>query len=173
MAAPLTNKQKAYLSRLARDAWQTNPDADALDEASFRRAEVARACGKAGLRCCSQDDYGAVKGRFLDLLGRPDEALRAMVHGHPASNQRRVVEAKIFRALNDLGQGLSYAEGICRQMTRGAESLTSAEPRTLWKVFFALQYQAKNAQNGERRTKNAADSALRTPHSALKYAHTN
>ena len=41
MAAPLTNSQKRYLSQLARRAWQANPDADGLDEASYRRAEVA------------------------------------------------------------------------------------------------------------------------------------
>ena len=138
MAAPLTNAQKRYLSQLSRQAWRASPEADALDEGTYRRNEVAAACGKLGLRCCSQDDYGAVKGHFQNLLGHPGQALKTMVQGDPEANQRRVVEFKIMNRLTRLGEPLSYGESICRRMTRGAESLTSAATKTLWKVFFAL-----------------------------------
>jgi hypothetical protein len=138
MSAPLTKSQKRYLSQLARDAWLKAPQADGQDVNSWRRDQVAAACGKWGLRCCSQDDYGAVRGHFLNLLGQPGKAFKVMVHGDPAANQRRVVEWKIMNRLTRLGEPISYGEGIIRQMTRGAESLTSAPTKTLWKVFYAL-----------------------------------
>lgn len=106
----------------------------------FRHAEVAKASGKLGLRCCSQDDYKTVEAHFLNLLNEPGRALAAHVHG--ASNGRRQVEWKITQSLARLGKGMAYAEGICRQMHHGT-GLMDASEKQLWKIFYALEYQIK------------------------------
>ena len=169
MSAPLTNSQKRYLSQLsdrafnhlaalARGRGESFPasspsplngeragvrgEAISLSalRSQFRHAEVAKACSKLGLRCCSQDDYGAVKAHFLHLLGEDGRALKA--HVHAASNGRRQVEWKITQTLGRLGKGMAYAEGICRRMYHGT-ALMDASDKQLWKLFYALEYQLK------------------------------
>ena len=63
MAAPLTKRQKYYLVTLARQAFERECSRKNAEgrmpgaEEKFRHEAVAKACGKRGLRCCSQDDY--------------------------------------------------------------------------------------------------------------------
>lgn len=152
MAAPLTNGQKAYLAQLSERAFNRTAAlargrgetvADGWRErGTWRHEQVAKACGKFGLRCCSQDDYGAVKAHFLELLGEPGAALKAEVHGRAEANDRRQVEWKIILLLKRLGKTLPYADGICRQMFRGV-SLQDATTRGLWGVYFALKKQER------------------------------
>ncbi|HOC56636.1 MAG TPA: hypothetical protein PKI20_13520 [Verrucomicrobiota bacterium] len=140
MSAKLTNRQKAYLAQLARQAWQRNPEADAQDAGTWRREQVARACGRLGLRCCSQDHYGAVKAHFLHLLGRDGDALRADLHSQTEANQRRIILWKIRKRCSQYGLGLEYADGICRRMTRGRGLQETEDTATLWNVYFKLDY---------------------------------
>jgi hypothetical protein len=156
MSAPLTNRQKGYLAQLAQRAADklgaVHPDSDegrARELERFRHVEVAKACGKMGLRCCSQDDYGAVKGHFLHLLGEDDKALSAMVNGDAEANQRRTAEMKIVAKCQEMGKRIAYADGICRRMTRG-KGLQEVTAKTLWKVFFALKYANGEARRGAR-----------------------
>lgn len=147
MPAPLTKSQKRRLiTELIRPAYQrAGADTDGLTFDDWRRSEVVRACGKFGLRCCSQDDYGAVKSHFLSLLGRDGAALAADVRGAPAANRRRQAAWSVTNQLQRLNRPPSYAEGICRQMTRGTETLATASEGTLWKVYFALRKSAQRA----------------------------
>lgn len=144
MAAPLTNRQKAYLAILAQRAWRQAPEADALDANAWRHEQVAAACGKKGLRCCSQNDYGAVKARFLDLVGEPGRALAADVHGRAELNERRQVLWKIRARCREYGVSEALADGICRQMTRGRGLVEVEESSTLWNVYFKLRYYETN-----------------------------
>jgi hypothetical protein len=142
MPAPLTNAQKRYLSQLARAAWQrAGADADGLNEAEWRRSEVVRACGKFGLRCCGQDDYGVVKGHFLAALGRDGAALRAMVQGDPEANRKRQALWCLRRELG--ARPMAYAEGILRNMSRGEFTLVTATSVWVWRVVVALRTQAR------------------------------
>jgi hypothetical protein len=145
MAAALTNGQKAYLAQLAERAFDRNgkwqmADGKVKREAvlKWRHEEVAKACGKLGLRCCSQDDYGYVKAHFLGLLGEEGMAVRAAVK--QATNELRVVQWKIVNKCKEYGIPLSTAEGICRRMTRGKGLQEVEEVATLWNVFFKLRY---------------------------------
>lgn len=156
MSAPLTQGQKRYLARLAARAHRRATAAiiagqhlpDYVANVDFwRHQEVARACGKAGLRCCSQDDYGAVKAHFLNLLGEPGAALRADIHGQPGLNQTRIVLWKIARQCERLGVPVSYADAICRQMHHGHGLHQVERPAALWKVFFALRYRQARTAN--------------------------
>lgn len=152
MAAALTNRQKAYLAMLAKQAFgrlrgeeprtlNLEPRTLNAEEEKWRHDEVAKACGKLGLRCCSQDDYGFVKAHFLGLLGQEGRAVQA--HVRQASNELRVVQWKIIRKCQECGIRMSTAEGICRQMTRGKGLQEVEEVATLWNVFFKLRYYEK------------------------------
>jgi hypothetical protein len=146
MGAALSNGQKRYLAQLARRAWERDAEADGLDEAGFRHEQVARAVGRLGLRCCSQDHYGAVKAHFLNLLGQPGRALEADLRGRPELNERRIILWKIKERCREYGIGIGVAEGICRQMTRGRSLEEADETRTLWNVFFKLRFYKPNAE---------------------------
>jgi len=144
MAAPLTKRQKYYLVTLARQAFEGECRRKNVEgripgaEEKFRHEAVAKACGKRGLRCCSQDDYGYVKAHLQGLLGAEGAAVRSYVR--QATNERRVVEWKIVKRCEEYGIPLAKAEGICRQMTRGRGLQEVEETATLWNVFFKLRF---------------------------------
>ena len=136
MPAPLTNDQKRILSQLARRAWtQAGPELDGMSADEFRQQEVVKACGKLGLRCCSQNDYGAVKGHFLNLLGETEKAFQAVHHGE--GNARRVAEYKVVQACRDAGLELAYAAKICANTFKC--SLDEASTDQLWKLMFTVK----------------------------------
>ena len=142
MAAPLTNKQKMILAKLAADAFRlhpTNEDKPGETLEDFRRRHVSLACGKDGLRCFSQDDYGHVKAHFQDMLGQSGKALKTLVHS--AGNARRIVEWKILRALDEAGFQIGYAAKICRAQFRC--DLDEATERQLWCLFFTITNRRK------------------------------
>lgn len=144
MAAPLNNDQKRILSRLAKRAFEREcalargrgetPDTSSAAEAAYRHEQVALACGKLGLRCCSQDDYGAVKGHFLNLLGETEKAFKAVHHGE--GNARRVAEFKVVQACEQAGLDIAYAAKICVNMFKC--SLEDASTDQLWKLMFTV-----------------------------------
>ena len=143
MAAPLDKNQKRILSQLARRAFNRELAmargrgeklAD-LNEVAFRHQHVAQACGKLGLRCCSQDDYGAVKGHFLNLLGEAGKAFEAIHHGE--GNARRVAEFKVVQACEQSGVAVAYAARICASMFKC--SLEDASADQLWKLMFTIK----------------------------------
>jgi hypothetical protein len=156
MPAALSRKQKAYLAQLARQAFEHlrvqarargevfpadhamhgEPTDPALWCAeTFRHDEVAKACHKKGLRCCSQDDYGAVKGHFLALLGREGQAMKAMVRG--ADNPKRTAEIKLIEALQRGGFNNGYAEAICRRQFKC--SVADATAAQIWKLVYTIR----------------------------------
>lgn len=155
MSAKLTNGQKGYLAQLAtrarnRGAALARGRGDVVGLPSneeFRHAEVIKACGKAGLRCCSQDDYKLVEGHFLELLGQHGAAFNAQVRA--ATEPRRVAESKVVSQCQKMGKSLNYADGICRRMSKGL-GLFDVGEQMLWKVFYALRYQNGDARRGKR-----------------------
>jgi hypothetical protein len=145
MSAPLTIPQKSYLSQLARRSFARDcalargrgetPDTSSLAADKFRHEHVTAASGKNGLRCCSQDDYGAVKAHFLDLLGETGHAMNALVHQQ--GNARRVAEYKLVQACQDTGLSITYAAKICA--TQFKCSLDDATAKQLWCLMFTIQ----------------------------------
>ena len=148
MSAELDHNQKRILSQTAERAYRflaaqargRGEEWDMSSKASgeWRRVEVGKAVGKAGLRCCSQADYGAVRGHFLNLLGETGQAFKAIVHGDPEANQRRQVEWKIGQECRKLGKPATYAHGICKQRFHGLH-IFDASVKQLWGVFYALE----------------------------------
>ncbi|GEM_PF-2502272 len=153
MSAPLTKGQKRYLSQLSARACNRQAAlargrgevfaegkyaglAVSAAEAQYRHDEVARACGKAGLRCCSQDDYKLVEGHFLELLGHSGAALNAQVRA--LTETRRVIEYKITEACREFGFALSYANKICCSQNHG-NGLDAVDEKHLWQVFYTVR----------------------------------
>lgn len=135
MSAPLSHQQKRYLSQLARRAWsQADREVGTVDE--FRHAEVTRATGKAGLRCCSQDDYKRVEAHLLWLLGEDGQALNA--HLRAETEPRRQAEAVLRRECQRFGLELGYAEAICRQQNKGL-NLADVSERRIWNLVFTIR----------------------------------
>jgi hypothetical protein len=144
----LTNGQKAYLARLARRAFAAHPPAvggprDGIGLDEWRREEVAKACGKLGLRCCGQDDYKLVEGYFLNLLGHPERALRSYVRA--ATQPVRQAKNVLFWTLKRYGYEQNYAEKICRVKYKCTVSEASANQ--VWTLVYDVQ------RNGQRRQK--------------------
>lgn len=138
VSAPLTPKQKRYLARLARRAWQA-AEREVGSETDFRHAEVARACGKLGLRCCTQDDFQRVRAHFLWLLGEDAAAFRA--HLRAETEPRRQAEAVLRRECARAGLSLGYPAAICVRQYRCA--LADASPRQLWTLIYTVRNRAR------------------------------
>ena len=152
MSAILSKDQKRYLAQqadraLAQSRARGEPIADCGcgkgPDTSFRHNQVIIACNKHGLRCCTQDDYGAIKGRFLDLLGEPGRGMKAMVHGDPAINRRRIAEYKLSEACTQAGVHLTYAEAICRTQHHGA-TLSDIDEKAIWRLVYTIRARARS-----------------------------
>lgn len=138
MSAPLSKGQKSYLSQLARRAWaKTIADADGVgpEESQFRHDQVALACGKLGLRCCSQDDYKIVEAHFLNLLGETGRAMNALVRSQ--DNPRRIARYKLDQALREAQLETGYAEKICRAQFKCG--VNEATEKQLWCLMFTVK----------------------------------
>lgn len=101
---------------------------------AWRQEHVADACGKAGLRLCSQLDYKVVEGHFLELLGQHGRAFNA--HMQAQSEPRRQMEHLVVAACKKWGFHLSYAESICRTIHR--VNLNDATPEVLRLVMITI-----------------------------------
>lgn len=162
MSAPLSNKQKAWLSQLSNRAFNRQgalargrqeyfyddlPASVAAEK--FRHAQVALATGKLGLRCCSQDDYKLVEAHFQELLGNHGQAFKAQVKA--ATETRRLVEFKIAEACREFGFNISYANKICTAQNKGA-TLEEVDEKKLWQIFYTL----RNRGNARKQHQHAA-----------------
>jgi len=137
MSAKLSNLQKRHLSQLSRRAWsKAGPELDGISEADYRHAEVIKACGKIGLRCCDQNDYKLVESHFLDLLGHHGAAFSAQLRA--ATETRRMISFKIAKACEEFDFRISYADKICRAQNQG-RGLDDVEERALWRIFYTIR----------------------------------
>lgn len=142
MPAPLTNLQKRKLACLCRRAFaaeSAKARARGVEwdqsEDQFRHAQVARATGKLGLRCCTQLDYKAVEAVFLDLLGESDRAFESAVQAQ--TEPRRQAEAVLWRNLQHYGLRPEYAEAICRRQFKCG--VLEASTGQLWKLIYTVR----------------------------------
>lgn len=175
MSAPLVKRQKAYLSQLARRAFNLEaarargsgdvladgePDGghplDPLlrDAEHYRHAHVAIACGKLGLRCCSQDDYRAIEAHFLNLLGETKQAFNSFVLS--TTEKTRVAKYMVVKACKEFDFQIGYAEHICREQNHGA-SLDDVDPKTLWRIVYTIR-----TRGAARRRRKALEASTAT-----------
>lgn len=149
MSAALSHKQKRYLSELAARAFdRADVEADgnlypglavSTARGEFRREQVVQACGKAGLRCCSQDDYKLVEAHLLKLCREDARAFNAGVAAHTDGVRRA---RHILRdELEQAGLAPAYAAAICRNQFK--VELDSASEKQVWALIFTIRNRAK------------------------------
>jgi hypothetical protein len=146
MSAALNKGQKAYLAQLFERAFNQaaavargrgeEPAVDTKARTTWRHQEVAKACGKLGLRCCSQADYKRVEAHVLDLLGEAGKAFNA--HVRAETNERRIAEWKLVQTCKEFGFHLAYAEAICRRQHNGL-GLDDVDEKALWNLMFTVR----------------------------------
>jgi hypothetical protein len=167
MSARLSKKQKAYLSQLARRAFNLacdrarergeEPDSSCRAADDWRRRQTAVACRKFGLRCCSQDDYRLVEARFLHIIGEDGLALNSLLVQQ--AEPRSTAEAHLYFELEkarDVGITREYLGTICRSQFKC--SLLEASEN----MFLCLLYTLRNRVAARRRKLKAEDRERRT-----------
>jgi hypothetical protein len=156
MSAPLSNKQKAYLAQLIRQAYRKvvgQPGPDVASEEDWRHQQVAAACGKVGLKCCDQYDYKRVEAHFLELLGNHGGAMRA--HVQAETEPRRQAEAVLVRECERFGVRLAYAVAICQRQFRCG--LFDATEKQIWNLVFTVRNRGnKRKREMDRETRETA-----------------
>lgn len=105
----------------------------------WRHAHIAAACGKAGLRCCTQLDYNAVKFHFLKILGEDGKALAADLRHQ--SEPRRQAEAVLVAACRKWNIHLNYAARLCEHIHK--VKLDDAPVPVLWKMIYTINNRGK------------------------------
>lgn len=174
MSAPLNNRQKAYLSQLARRAFnlevarargageviEDNQPSDPLlqDAEHYRHAHVAFACGKMGLRCVSQDDYKAIEAHFLNLLGETKRAFNSFVLS--ATEKKRVAKYMVVAACKEFDFQIGYAEHICREQNNGT-GLDDVDSKTLWRIVFTIR--TRGAARKRRQQSQSTETSTKQP----------
>lgn len=167
----LSHKQKAHLSQLASRAYHRaaamargrgEPAWDMSYKAvnEYRHAEVIKAVGKNGLRCCSQLDYKAVEGHFLNLLGQVKPAFRA--HMRSATEPHRQAEAILTIAIRqaaDVGITAAYAEAICK--TQNKCHILECDEKQLWNLIYTIRNRAA-ARRRARESEIRSDRSVRS-----------
>jgi len=144
----LTKFQKSRLAKLAATAFRfecakargRRETVDVSNAAlnQWRRDQVARACGKLGLRCCDQFDYKSVEAHFLDMLGHTGAAFNA--HMKAQSEPRRQAYVVLMREcarFSRAGITAAYADAICRRQFKTA--LDSASEKQLWCLVYTIR----------------------------------
>jgi LmbE family N-acetylglucosaminyl deacetylase len=134
----LTTGQKQHLAILAREAYAAAPQSarDAMDLNDYRRREVAKACGKMGLRCATQLDYKNIEAHLLHLLGRDAQALKSYVKAQ--TEPRRQAMVILQRECNKAGLHISYAQKIARNKNHGL-GLDDLNETALWKIIYTVR----------------------------------
>lgn len=171
MSAPLSNYQKRHLSQLARRALnhtralaRGRGEEFNVTEEDYRHEQVIEACGKHGLRCCSQDDYKAVEAHLLDKLGQHGPAFNAQVRA--ATEKRRVAEFKLDAELKAAGLHVNYANAICQRQFNC--TIFDATERQLWNLVYTVRNRAAAKRRQARRISSRGD--LRQAAAAGRYA---
>lgn len=155
MSAPLHNQQKQQLAMLFRDAFEGQRrearEAGAVMEGGiyisailndfdeWRHEQVARACNRAGLTCCSQDDFAALMAHVMALLGRAGDA--HYWQERAAGNPVRVALYKLHAALREGGLDTSYAAAICQRQYHC--TLDQANAKQLWSLVYTVRNRSR------------------------------
>ena len=139
-------------------ALAANGGSDGCFETWRHEPQVKLACGKNGLRLCSQLDYKAVERHFQQLLGEDGRAFKADQRWQ--SEPRRQAESILVKACARHGFHLSYADAICRSVH--GMSLDDAETPVIWKVIYTVN------NRGGKRKRAALAATRRSPHPSMK-----
>ena len=114
----LTNRQKASLCQMARQAWIEA--GSALDFSDWRRQQQLKVVGKASLTQCNQDDYRPLANHFVAIKNgaEPDRK------GRPPRLVHISTTAKNYRSTQELicmSQKTKVSEGGDERESNGTD----------------------------------------------------
>lgn len=136
---PLSNKQKARLSILARQAAERlGLSTRKQDLDAWRHEQSIKACGRQ-ISEALQENWADLKSTFEDLAGNPEKAFTTQLR--EGDNKRRVAMHKLTEALRKKGLPLSYVAGICQNQFKCP--LDQASAKQLWCLFFTVTNRKK------------------------------
>jgi len=154
--APLSREQKKDLILLAQRAFQRLYDSGTLSEStefeSWRHQQVMQVCERGGLREARNEDFLALQGHFLGLLGQPVLAERRRVASQ--LEPRRWALAKLHQecdaATDVIDRPWDYICSIARSRFKTPQIEELGE-KQIWMLMFDVR---RNAQR--RRAKGKA-----------------
>ena len=126
---PLTNEQKGYLSRLAKEAFAFLTAKGAIEdetEKEFRQRESIDACGRR-ISEAVNGDFEDLEGRFFLLMGRTKQAFSSVIKAE--TNDERQARWKLAQ--------------LCQQRGVEVPALEGASVKRIWAVYFNLKNQPK------------------------------
>lgn len=130
----LSPRQRSYLARLARSAWQRLTSAGAIDEPSgaWRHREAMQAADGHTISTAPRRYFDALEQHFLALSGQPAKAYDKATG---PSNEERQLRHKIADLAAQLGLPSDYASGKPLRQLKG--------------ILINLTRQARAAQAGQ------------------------
>lgn len=143
MSQPLSNRQKATLSQLYRQAWLRLGGQDVTDmsAAEFRRHHATKACGRQ-VSAAFNSDFTTLQADALALCGRADRALDAALKEE--TEPQRVALYKLRQELKRGGYPEGYADPIGQ--SRFKRPLEELSARELWWLVYTIRNNAARAK---------------------------
>lgn len=141
---PLSNKQKAAISKLARQAWVLLKQRGATDESEsdYRGREAIAACGRRVSEALN-GDFEILEAHFLANAGKTGRAFTSAMKAE--SNGARQARFKITKLLAKHGLPDSYAAKIMQDKFK--TTLDAASEKQLWAVYYDCQRGTKAHKN--------------------------
>jgi hypothetical protein len=154
--APLSREQKRDLAILARRAFNKLYDTGKISEATefdaWRHQQVIQVCERAGLCEARNEDFLALQGHFLGMLGQTAMAERRNVQAQlePRRWALSKLRTECEAAADVIDRPWEYASSIARGRFKTAQMEELGE-KQLWMLVFDIR---RNAQR--RRAKGRA-----------------
>jgi hypothetical protein len=154
--APLSGEQKKELVLLAQRAFRRLYDAGTISETTefdaWRHQQVLQVCERGGLREARNEDFLALQGHFLAMLGQTAMAERRRVASQ--LEPRRWALAKLKQecdaAADVIDRAWEYASSISRSRFK-TDQIQELGEKQIWMLMFDIR---RNAQR--RRAKGKA-----------------
>ena len=148
--APLTNRQRQDLARLAIRAWARMIDAlpssdkPKPDFDSWRHQQIVMAVERAGIRECRQEDFAQVEGHFLRLLGQSNMADRMQARAEMEPRRQALAKLRIecHAAADVIEQPEEYVSSIAERQYK-TKVIDDLSPRQIWHLIFTIRSRAQ------------------------------
>ncbi len=147
----LTNRQKASLCQMARQAWiEAGSD---LDFSDWRRQQQLKVVGKASLTQCNQDDYRPLANHFVAIKnGAESDPVPTGGADWPTGDApQKLWDAEVGPQLRKIGKLLgparswNYAHALASRIAK-VDHLDWCTPLQLRKIIAALNFDRKRKE---------------------------
>jgi hypothetical protein len=137
-STPLSRGEKAYLARLAKDAWAQLDRAGAIDqpESEWRRDQAIAAIGKR-ISEAVRGDFAALKTHFLAMAGKTRRAFDTALADTTAAQSRATALYHLKAELTKHQLDSSYAAAILADKYK--TTTNDATAKQLWTIVYDVR----------------------------------